>query len=56
MSMPDDDVGTSWPALNMNLGPDMPMFLDNGIDPLGGFDIPFWMEQDSCATWMGDYF
>ncbi len=43
----------SWLDLGMELGTDLPLFPNNGLDPLQGFDIPFWVGQDNYATWMG---
>lgn len=47
--------GRPWPDFsNMDLGPisEMPPFSVDGLDPLQGFDIPFWMGHDNTAAWM----
>ncbi|KAJ9608455.1 hypothetical protein H2200_007443 [Cladophialophora chaetospira] len=50
---PETMLGNSWLDLGMDLGPDLPIFPSGGLDPLQGFDIPFWVGQDNYATWMG---
>ena len=45
--------GPSWLDLGMDLGADLPLFPNDGLDLLQGFDIPFWMGQDNYTTWMG---
>ncbi|ETI27667.1 hypothetical protein G647_00116 [Cladophialophora carrionii CBS 160.54] len=52
---PDVMPGNSWLGLGigMDLGTELPMFPNDGLDPLQGFDIPFWVGQDNYATWMG---
>lgn len=47
--------GQPWPDFSsMDLGPisEMPPFSVDGLDPLQGFDIPFWMGHDNTAAWM----
>ncbi|KAK5046909.1 hypothetical protein LTR84_007263 [Exophiala bonariae] len=47
--------GRPWPDFTtMDLGPisEMPPFSVDGLDPLQGFDIPFWMGHDNTAAWM----
>lgn len=51
--LPEVMSGQSWLELGMDLEADLPMFPNNGVDPLQGFDIPFWMGQDNYAAWMG---
>jgi hypothetical protein len=46
-------LGNSWLELGMDLGADLPIYPGDGLDPLQGFDIPFWLGQDNYATWMG---
>lgn len=52
---PDTMAGKPWPDFSsMDLGPvsEMPPFSVDGLDPLQGFDIPFWMGHDNTAAWM----
>lgn len=51
-NFPEIMSGQSWLELGMDLEADLPMFPNNGVDPLQGFDIPFWMGQDNYAAWM----
>lgn len=44
-----------WPDFaTMELGnvSEMPPFSLDGLDPLQGFDIPFWIGHDNTAAWM----
>ena len=50
---PEAMLGNSWLDLGMDLRPDLSSFPNGGLDPLQGFDIPFWVGQDNYATWMG---
>jgi hypothetical protein len=50
---PEPLAGGSWLDLGMDLEGDLPMFPSDGLDPLQGFDIPFWMGADNYTTYMG---
>ena len=52
-SYPNSTLGNSWLNLGVELGADLPMFPGDGLDPLEGFDLPFWVGQDNYASWMG---
>jgi hypothetical protein len=48
-----DQGNTSWPDASL-LPKDIPPYSFDALDPLQGFDIPFWVNQDTFSAWAGD--
>jgi hypothetical protein len=48
-----DQGNSSWPDASL-LPKDIPPYSFDALDPLQGFDIPFWVGQDNYSAWAGD--